>query len=82
MLPRSPARRAVLIDRLARDANFVGVGKLLLVDALTRALRHTDEVASAVVLVDAKNEQARQFYSRYEFLAVPGNPKRMFLPMR
>lgn len=80
-MPRYPAVPAVLIGRLARDVNFPGVGKLLLLDALARSLRHTDEVASAVVLVDAKNEQARQFYSRYGFCEVAGIPNRMFLPM-
>lgn len=80
-LPRYPAVPAVLIGRLARDVNFSGVGKLLLLDALARSLRHTDEVASAVVLVDAKNAQARQFYAHYGFTEIAGIPNRMFLPM-
>jgi ribosomal protein S18 acetylase RimI-like enzyme len=81
-LPRYPVVPAVLLGGLARDAGFPGVGKLLLLDALARSLRHSDEVASAVVLVDAKNEQARAFYSRYGFTEVSGIPHRMFLPMK
>jgi len=80
-LPRYPAVPAVLIGRLARDANFPGVGKLLLLDALARSLRHTDEVAAAVVLVDAKNDEARKFYLRYGFTEIAGMPERMFLPI-
>lgn len=80
-LPRYPVVPAVLIGRLARDVNFPGVGKLLLLDALARSLQHTAEVASAVVLVDTKNEGARQFYSRYGFAEITGIPNRMFLPM-
>lgn len=80
-LPRYPAVPAVLIGRLARDKQFPGVGKLLLLDALARSLRHTEDVASAVVLVDAKNDEARKFYSRYGFMEIAGVPNRMFLPM-
>lgn len=80
-LPRYPVVPAVLIGRLARDVGYPGTGRLLLLDALARSLRHTDEVASAVVLVDAKNEPAREFYSRHGFAEVSGIPHRMFLPM-
>lgn len=80
-LPRSPVVPAVLIGRLARDVGYPGAGRLLLLDALARSLRHTDEVVSAVVLVDAKNERAREFYSRHGFTGVSGIPHRMFLPM-
>ena len=81
-LPRYPAVPAVLIGRLARDVNFSGVGKLLLLDALARSLQHSGEVAAAVVLVDAKNEPAREFYQRYGFIEVAEMSNRMFLPMK
>ena len=81
-LPRYPRLPAVLIGRLARDAAFPGIGKLLLLDALARAMRYSAEVAAAVVLVDAKNESARQFYSRFGFREMHQTPNRMFLPMK
>lgn len=81
-LPRYPLVPAVLLGRLARDVSYPGVGRLLLLDALARSLRHADEVAAAVVLVDAKNEVARQFYGRHGFQDVAPNSRRMFLPMR
>jgi GNAT superfamily N-acetyltransferase len=80
-LPRYPMVPAVLIGRLARDINYPGLGELLLLEALARALRHCDEVAFAVVLVDAKNEAARRFYARYGFQDVFPAAERMFLPM-
>ena len=76
-LPRYPVVPAVLIGRLARDVGYPGAGRLLLLDALARSLRHTDEVASAVVLVDAKNKRARDFYSRHGFAEISGIPHRM-----
>jgi len=81
-LPRYPEVPAVLIGRLARDANFPGVGKLLLLDALARSFQHSSEVAAALVLVDANSEQARGFYERYGFAKIPGTPNRMFLPIK
>ena len=80
-LPRYPVVPAVLIGRLARDVNFPGIGKLLLLDALARASQHAADVASAVVLVDAKNDAAGQFYARYGFSELQKTPRRMFLPM-
>jgi ribosomal protein S18 acetylase RimI-like enzyme len=81
-LPRHPLVPAVLIGRLARDAGYPGVGRLLLLDALARSLRYAEQVAAAVVLVDAKNEVAHQFYARYGFQEVAPDSRRMFLPMR
>jgi hypothetical protein len=80
-LPRYPNMPAVLIGRLARDISFSGVGRLLLIDALARSLRHTDDVASAVVLVDVKNDSARAFCLRHGFANLSDLPNRMFLPM-
>jgi ribosomal protein S18 acetylase RimI-like enzyme len=81
-LPRYPLVPAVLLGRLARDVNYPGVGRLLLLDALARSMRHADEVAAAVVLVDAKNKIARQFYSRYGFKDIVSDSRRMYLPMK
>lgn len=80
-LPKYPKVPAVLIGRLARDREFPGVGKLLLLDALARGLHHSREVASAVVLVDAKSPEAREFYNRFGFIEIAGHAQRMFLPM-
>jgi GNAT superfamily N-acetyltransferase len=81
-LPRYPTIPAVLLGRLARNMNFPGLGSQLLMDALHRALRHSVEVAAVAILVDAKNEHARQFYARYGFQQSLHSPDRMFLPMK
>lgn len=81
-LPRYPAVPAVLIGRLARDIRFRGVGRLLLLDALALAVQHSCEIATAVVLVDVKNDAAQQFYSRHGFQELSPRTKRMFLPMK
>jgi hypothetical protein len=38
-------------------------------------------VASAVVIVDAKDDSAAAFHKRYGFIELPKTPKRLFLPM-
>jgi len=83
-LPRYPYIGATLIGRLARDLTFkgMGVGELLLVDALQKSLSMSREIASAAVVVDAKDEKAHQFYMDFGFIPFPDSRrKRLFLPM-
>ena len=82
-LPRYPVAGATLIGRLARDQSFKGqgVGELLLVDALKRALSTSKQIASAAVVVDAKDDKAHAFYSAFGFIAFPDTKNRLFLPM-
>lgn len=81
-LPRYPRLPATLLGRLARDGRFPGTGPLLLVDALSRALRQSAEIASLAVVAEAKDEAALRFYRRFNFLPLGNNPNRVFLPMR
>jgi predicted GNAT family N-acyltransferase len=80
-LPRYPQLGATLIGRLARDIAWKGqqVGRLLLIDALRRCVRHSAEVGAVVVVTDPKDEKARRFYGAHGFLAL--DERRMFLPM-
>ncbi len=80
-LPRYPEVPAILLGRLARDVLFPGVGSLLLADALARCVRVASEIAATVIVVDTKNENARQFYAKFGFISLPKLPNRMFLPI-
>jgi predicted GNAT family N-acyltransferase len=83
-LPRYPYIGATLIGRLARDLSYKGrgVGELLLVDALQKSLSMSRNIASAAVVVDAKDEKAHQFYADFGFIPFPDSKKnRLFLPM-
>lgn len=83
-LPRYPIVPATLLGRLAVDKNYrgKGLGELLLMDALHRALEQADEIGSAAVVVEAKDEEAIRFYKGYEFLPYADRPDRLFLPMK
>ena len=40
------------------------------------------QVASAALIVDAKDETAKRFYQYFDFISLPETPNRLFLPMR
>ena len=81
-VPRYPIP-AVRIARLAVDRSMhgKGLGAALLADALRRILTASSEVAVKVVLVDAKNERAADFYRHYGFRALNDMPMVLFLPI-
>ena len=82
-LPRYERIGATLLGRLARDLAYrgKGVGELLLVDALKRSLAMSRQIASAAVVVDAKDEKAHKFYQDFGFTSFPESQKRLYLPM-
>jgi GNAT superfamily N-acetyltransferase len=79
-LPHYPRLPATLLGRLARDERFPGVGSLLLVDALARAHKQSEQIASLAVIADAKDEAALNFYRKFGFAALGSHPNRVFLP--
>ena len=82
-LPKCPVVPATLLGRLAVATAFRGrgLGETLLMDALYRALQHSRELASAGVVLDAKDTAALAFYRKYGFLDFPKVERRLFLPM-
>jgi ribosomal protein S18 acetylase RimI-like enzyme len=81
-LPRHPVP-AALIGRLAVDraAQRKGLGRLLLADAVQRTVGVSEQLAIHAVVVDAKNEPAREFYRAYGFRSLADQPMRLFLPL-
>ncbi|AFZ13740.1 GCN5-related N-acetyltransferase [Crinalium epipsammum PCC 9333] len=80
-IPKYPLIPATLLGRLAIDEKYQkkGLGTFLLFDALQRS--KNSEIASMAVIVDAKNEQAQQFYEYHQFIPFPQQPHRLYLPM-
>jgi ribosomal protein S18 acetylase RimI-like enzyme len=79
-LPRYPTLPAERIGRLAVDTKYrgQGLGRLLLCDAATRALRA--EQANFTLLVDAKDVAAVEFYRHHGFVSFAAVPRVLFLP--
>ncbi len=74
---------ATLLGRLAIDSKFqgLGIGKLLLVDALKRSYELSKQIGSYAVVVDPIDSQAEKFYERFGFIKLPDSGK-LFLPMK
>ncbi len=73
----------VLLGRLAVDqsAQGKGLGELLLVDALRKVQHVADLIGVRAVEVDAIDDRARSFYSRFGFLSLEDDRLHLFLPM-
>ena len=83
-LPKYDKLPAILLGRLARSKEFrgAGLGEILLMGALARSIEHSRNVASMAVVVDAKDEKAREFYRGFGFIDLPEHLNRLFIPMR
>jgi predicted GNAT family N-acyltransferase len=81
-LPRYPEVPATLIGRLARAERVkgLGVGELLVADAVKRILLAARAVATFAIVVDAKDEKVASFYRILGFVPFPRRPSRLFLP--
>ena len=74
-----------LVARLAVDKDWhgCGLGWGLLRNAMERALLLCETVAAPALLVHARDDEARAFYSHHaDFLQSPVDPLHLFLPMK
>lgn len=80
-LPRYPVVPAALLGRLAVDSAHrgKGLGSALLADAFIRTAPSESGVFAMVV--DAKDEAAQRFYERHGFTPLPGEARRLCLPI-
>jgi GNAT superfamily N-acetyltransferase len=82
-LPKHPVPVAIL-GRLAvtKDEQGTGLGKFLLLDALARCSRLSDELGLYAIEVDAIDEDARCFYLKYGFQPLADDRLHLYLPMK
>lgn len=80
-LPRYPVVPAVLLGRLAVNRSYQGqgLGGVLLADALKRTSRA--EFGVFAMVVDAKDDAAQRFYEHHGFTRIPGETRRLYLPI-
>lgn len=83
-LPRYPLLPATLLGRLAvdRTQQGKGIGELILIDALKKALEATSQVASLAVIAEALDGEAVKFYQKYGFQLFKQNSMKLYLPMQ
>jgi predicted GNAT family N-acyltransferase len=82
-LPRYPLVSATLIGRLAiaKEWQAQGLGAVLLTDALRRAYASASTVGSSMIVVDALDERAAEFYAAHGFIRLLDS-LRLVLPIR
>ena len=75
---------AALIGRLAvsEQAQGMGVGKMLIVDAIKRILAISNEIAIYAMIVDTLNDEAKSFYTQFGFTQLNTQNQRLFLPLK
>lgn len=73
-----------LIERLAVATPYQGAGlrRSLLLDALRRVLRASEELAIRAVTVDALNDNAVAFYRMFGFEPSPLSPEALMLSLK
>ncbi|AEG00124.1 GNAT family N-acetyltransferase [Methylomonas methanica] len=81
-LPKYPVPVA-LLGTLAIDKRHQGqrLGTILLADAIQRVEQASEVMAVYAVVVDALNSSAAEFYRQFGFIAFPGQPLKLFLPL-
>lgn len=74
---------SVLIGRLALDKNLQGkgYGQYLLIDALRRISRSRD-FAVTLILVEAKDQKAEDFYEHFGFMNLDSEQRTLFIPFK
>ena len=82
-LPRYPIP-VVHMGRLAVDlrAQGKGLGELLLIDALKRAVQAAEQLGIYAIEVRALNERARNFYLKYGFTPLLDDELHLYLLMK
>jgi hypothetical protein len=88
--PGHGAIPAAYISMIGRDLKFIGggYGGDLLIDCLMRIARISDEIGTAIVMLDVLDcgnaeltEKRAKLYKEYGFQPLPANPMRMFIPI-
>ena len=86
--PRSGSIPTAYLSMIAVDSRHQGrgIGRILLVDALTRAAVAADQIGLKAVVLDViedggpdLTEKRRAFYAAVGFLSLPTRPLRMFI---
>jgi GNAT superfamily N-acetyltransferase len=79
-LPRYPVPVMVLARlAVARDMQRQGIGSGMLKDAVLRTLQAADIAGLRALVAHAKDESAREFYERFDFVPSPSDPLHLFV---
>lgn len=89
ILPAAHARKlprdvpGYTLARLAirKSMQGQGLGADLLMNAMDRVRAAAEQVAGYAFFVDAKDDAAAAFYTKYGFTPIPSHPRTLFMPI-
>lgn len=86
-LTKGLARHPVPVMLLARlavglSSQGQGAGKALLRDAMHRTIQAADIAGIRAFAVHAKDEEAKRFYEKFDFIASPTDPMHLFVLLK
>lgn len=58
-----------------------GLGSILLIDAIKRIIQASSAIPIPMIIVQAKNEDARRFYSEFGFVSFPDNYLKLMMTL-
>jgi GNAT superfamily N-acetyltransferase len=72
----------LILGRFAIDKKYQGqgLGEKLLMAAFSKVIDIAQDAGGYCLVVDAKNEDVKNFYLKYGFKAFAGNILRLYLP--
>ncbi|MGL5064808.1 MAG: GNAT family N-acetyltransferase [Microcoleus sp.] len=82
VLPRYPVP-AIRLGKLAVAISMQGrgLGRELLMESFRSCVRLSSEVGIFALIVDSKNQKAKDFYLKYGFIPLDDNPLSLFMPI-
>ena len=77
---KAPAAKLARLA-VAKKNQRRGFGALMLVNAIERVLKVSENLGIIGFFVDAKNKEAQGYYEQFGFIPFPDNPLELFLPI-
>jgi ribosomal protein S18 acetylase RimI-like enzyme len=80
-LPRYPDVPAALIGWLAVDLAYRGrnLGEHLVLDAMRKVVAHSRALGTALLIIDADDDELAAYYQELGFIPLPSKPRRLFI---
>jgi GNAT superfamily N-acetyltransferase len=77
---KAPAAKLARLA-VAKDRQRKGLGTHMIIDAIERVIRVSQNLGIIGFFVDAKNDEAKTYYEQFGFIPLPDNPLELFLPL-
>ena len=74
--------RSSFLEASGECSTSDGLGQLMLIDAMKKAVIASQQIASVALVVEAIDERAVSFYQKFGFIGFQSSCDRLYLPMK